>query len=391
MNGKKESFLPSAQHLEWADCEIGVIIHCDMQVFAPEWTYGDLSTLPAASRFNPELLDTDQWLAAAKSLGAKYAVLVAKHGTGFSMWPTAAHSYSVKSSPWRDGKGDVVGDFIRSCKKYDIRPGLYYNCNFNTLYGIDNHKCLFDDTEEHWNDYLEMMLVQLEELWTNYGQLFEIWFDGGHLPHDKGGKRVLDLMTRLQGNAIAFQGDPAFIPSVRWIGNERADAPYPVCRSRTDCGTASTGVLERYFDPAYCGSFDGAYFCPGEADMPNRDQMHACMGGWFWRSGEDSLCYPPYELLERYYSSVGRNCNLLLGMVIDSRGLVPDSDVEQFSETGRLIREQYSLPRGRVSGRGVCFDISVPSSETVNMICVMEDLIYGENIREFIVSGFDRR
>lgn len=381
--------LPSKQHMEWADCEIGVIIHCDLQVFAPEWNYGDVATLPDPSCFHPSALDTDQWLETAQALGAKYAVFVAKHGTGFSMWPTKAHEFSVKNSPWKQGQGDLVADFLKSCQKYGIRPGLYCNCNYNVKYGIDNHRCVFDDTKQHWDNYVDMLLIQLEELWGNYGKLFEIWFDGGHLPYEQGGKRVLDLLTRLQWDTVAFQGDPEHIASVRWIGNERADAPYPACRSLTNGNTASNGLLERFCDPVYSGVFDGKYFCPGEADMPNRDQMHAHMGGWFWRKGEDSLAYPPEELLERYYSSVGRNCNLLLGMVIDDRGLVPDSDVAQFKRTGELIRAQYSHPVGKTMGEGLVFDLEVGVGQSVNMICVMEDQKYGENIREFIVSGFD--
>ena len=103
-----EKVLPSPQHLKWADCEIGVIIHCDLQVFAPDWNFRDPKHLPQASCFNPAQLNTDQWLETAKKLGAKYAVFVAKHCTGFSMWPTKAHDYSVASSPWKNGRGDVV-------------------------------------------------------------------------------------------------------------------------------------------------------------------------------------------------------------------------------------------------------------------------------------------
>jgi alpha-L-fucosidase len=129
-----------------------VIIHLDINIFAPDsFDYAKRETLPPLTVFNPSRLNTDQRLAAARGAGAKYAVLVAKHGTGFCLWPSHVHGYHVGNTPWQGGNGDIVRDFIASCKKYGIRPGLYYNTK---------------------------VLQQLTELWTSYGELFEIWFDG---------------------------------------------------------------------------------------------------------------------------------------------------------------------------------------------------------------------
>lgn len=385
-----EKVLPSPQHLKWADCEIGVIIHCDLQVFAPDWNFRDPEHLPQASCFNPAQLNTDQWLETAKKLGAKYAVFVAKHCTGFSMWPTKAHDYSVASSPWKNGRGDVVADFIRSCKKYDILPGLYCSCPCNFLWKIRSGNPAEAPSPAYFKAYADMVKSQLRELWTNYGDLFEIWFDGGLLTPGFS-REVMEMAQELQPDVVAFQGDPKYISSIRWIGNERADAPVP-CRARSSEQSASDGMTESAHNPAYCGSRTGSFWFPGEADMPNRDQFHAFLGGWFWREGEDDLLYPPEELLERYYSSVGRGCNWLLGMPIDNRGLVPDADVRQYEETGRLIREQYSCLRGRTSGMNTCvLDIEVPGGESVDMICVKEDISKGENVLSYIVSGFDGR
>ena len=116
--------LPTKEQLVWADQEIGVIIHHDLQVYDPECDPRSGGKPPRPDVFNPVALDTDQWLQTARSAGAKYAILVAKHWSGFSLWPTEAHDYSVKSSPWRNGKGDIVADFIRSCEKFGIRPGI---------------------------------------------------------------------------------------------------------------------------------------------------------------------------------------------------------------------------------------------------------------------------
>lgn len=386
---RSDLVLPSPQQLEWAACEIGVIIHHDVQVYEPGYRFrDDREYVPSAERFNPAALDTDQWIETAVALGAKYAILVAKHCSGFSLWPTKAHPYSVAASPWRDGKGDVVADFIASCKKYNVRPGLYASCGCNAYLKVDHNALVGDDDAERWLAYVETVKTQLRELWSNYGPLFEVWFDGGNLPVDRGGREISELLMELQPQAITFQGDPENGNSVRWIGNERAEAPDP-CRATCNLGTQSDGTQEGDFQERYHGSVTGKYWCPGEADMPNRDQVHAWQGGWFWQPGEDDLIYPPLELLDRYYTSVGRNCNFLLGMVIDDRGRVPESDVRQMTELGDLIRKLTSCCRGETSGVGVTFDIAVDDSAPVDMICLMEDIAQGERVLYFTVSGFD--
>jgi alpha-L-fucosidase len=128
---------PSPKQLEWADCEVGVIIHLDLQVFEPsyrfrkQWGYH-----PPASIFNPKALNTDQWIEVAKEMGAKYAVLVVKHCSGICLWPSKASDYNIKNNPYKNGEGDVFREFITSCKKFGIRPGVYYStiCNAHELY-----------------------------------------------------------------------------------------------------------------------------------------------------------------------------------------------------------------------------------------------------------------
>ena len=377
---------PTERQIEWADCEIGVIIHQDMQVYAPDYNHRKDGPQPPAGAFNPSCLDTDQWLATAKSAGAKYAILVAKHCSGFSLWPTKAHDYSVASSPWKGGKGDVVADFFASCKKYGIRPGLYASTCYNAHFGIRGAKG--DYPEPVWNDYRKTVLTQLTELWTNYGEIFEVWFDGGNLPADRGGQEVEDLLYRLQPKAIVFNGNPARFQSVRWPGNERAHAP-EICWSRAGAGTDSDGTVEGVGN-RFSGNPEGRYWCPAEADMPNRDQNYALQGGWFWKKGEDGQLYSPEHLLDCYFTSVGRNTNLLLGMVIDDRGRVPDADVAQFRRFGELVRELYAHPVASTSGRGLEFDLDVSAELRPNLLCVQEDLAFGENVDNgFLLSGRD--
>ena len=172
-HGQITEVLPSAKQQAWIENEIGVIIHLDINIFAPEtFNYEKKETLPPLTAFNPSKLNTDQWIQAAKAAGAKYAVLTAKHGTGFCLWNTKVHKYHTGNTPI---KKDVLAAFIKSCKKYGIKPGVYYNTNMNTYYDA-GYKPMSDADRLKYN---QAVYQQLEELWSEYGSLYEIWFDGG--------------------------------------------------------------------------------------------------------------------------------------------------------------------------------------------------------------------
>ncbi len=407
----RERVRPTPSQAAWADAEIGVIIHFDMQVFEPtyefrkHWGYS-----PDPKIFNPRELDTDQWIAAAKSAGATYAVLVAKHCSGFSLWPTKAHAYSVASTPWRGGKGDIVADFMASCRKFGLKPGLYASASCNGYLRVDNPgKVLIDDPEflktysatqemqsrvgvpgggvwagsEAQKRYNQVVETQLAELWTNYGKLFEIWFDGGVLAPEQGGPDVVPIMRRLQPDAVVF-GSPRDWPSLaRFVGNERGEAPDPFW-STTGNVEAFDGTTET---AGLGGSPEGRIWAGGEADMPNRCQLAAFQGGWFWREGEDLCLYSLDDLSERYFTSVARNCNLLLGMVIDPRGLVPEADCRRFAEFGERIGRIFSKPVARTQGSGTELTLKLPEGRTPTVLGLMEDIRHGERIRKFVVEA----
>jgi len=199
--------LPTPEQVAWADCEIGVIIHFDLQVFKADYEFrAQPPNHPSPAIFAPTALDTGQWIATTKAGGANYAMLVAKHGTGFSLWPTEAHDYSVKNSPWKGGGGDVVADFIASCAKYDVRPGLYYHCGCNGYCNADNPGRALSGTLEDQLRYNRIVEQQITELWTRYGKLFEIWFDGGTLRPELGGPEVEPKLHAYQPQAVCFQG-----------------------------------------------------------------------------------------------------------------------------------------------------------------------------------------
>ena len=378
----KSNVLPTPQQNNWANAEIGVIIHLDMNIFAPE-TYksGQKETLPPLSDFHSSKLNTDQWIAAAKSAGAKYAILVAKHGTGFSLWPTKANDYTISHTPWKNGHGDVVADFIKSCKKYGLRPGIYYNVNSSTLYEAGNN--MSGSARKMYN---KIVLQQLTELWTHYGKLFEIWFDGGILPTSKGGvsDQIAALIKKDQPQAILFQGSSSCKNLIRWVGNENGDAPYPMW-SRTDTTTSSQGIVEI---KGLNGNPDGRIWCPAESDFPSRKQS-AWEGGWFWRADRDQDVLPVSGFIQRYYTTVGRNTNMLIGMAIDTSGQFPKKESANFAEFGKEIRKQFSKSIAETKGSGNEFVLKLGSRPvTVNTISIMEDISIGENIRKYSVEAW---
>ncbi|MDP4285917.1 MAG: alpha-L-fucosidase [Bacteroidota bacterium] len=379
----KSNVLPTSQQEEWAKAEIGVIIHLDMNIFAPD-TYhsGQKETLPPLSIFHPSKLNTDQWIAAAKSAGAKYAVLVAKHGTGFSLWPTKANDYTISQTPWKNGKGDVVSDFIKSCKKYGLRPGIYYSVNYNTLYEAGNNN-MSDSSRKGYN---EIVLKQLTELWTHYGKLFEIWFDGGILPSSKGGvsDQITSLIKKYQPQAILFQGPPSCKNLIRWVGNEKGNAPYPMwCRS--DTTTSSNGILEI---KGLNGNPDGDIWCPAESDFPSRSKS-AWEGGWFWRANREQDVIPVSTLIQRYYTTVGRNTNMLIGMAIDTSGQFPEKETAIFNEFGKEIKKQFSKSIAATKGSGNELVLKLGRHPVkINTISIMEDIAKGENIRKYSIEAW---
>ncbi len=379
-NAKPAGARPTPRQLEWADAEVGVIIHLDVQVFEPTYRFREMrGYTPAPTVFAPPELDTDQWLDTARRAGAKYAVLVAKHCSGFSLWPTRAHDYSVAASPWRGGRGDVVGDFFKSCAKFGIKPGLYCSAACNAYLNVDNPGRVLSGDSAEQQRYNAVVEQQLTELWGDYGELFEIWFDGGVIPPAQGGPEIVPILERLQPGAVVFQGPANWRGLLRWVGNERGEAPYP-CWSATDRLTAEDGTTEKL---GMGGNPLGSVWAPGESDMPNRDQHRAFQGGWFWRAGEDHLLYSLDHLVERYYCSVGRNTNLLLGMVIDNRGLVPEADRARFAEFGTAIAARFGRPRARTAGSGQALELSLPAGGPVSQAVLAEDLAQGERVRQY--------
>ena len=335
---------PTKEQLVWQDMELGVLIHYCLEIYRPElkgdWykTERVREAVPPES-LDPKKLEPSQWVRSAAELGAKDAVLVANHCTGFSLWDTKVNDFSIAHTKWRGGGGDICREFVEACREYGLKPGFYYSTGCNGYYNInDNWK--WDYRSPVYQAYVKNVEAQVTELWTEYGELFEIWFDGGIVPPEQGGPDLTPILKKHQPRAICFQGPRDYPHDIRWVGNEDGLAPEN-CWAATNAGEARyDGTVPE--EKAGVGDPDGKYWWPAECDMPNR--THAAFGGgWGWRAGEEHLLYTPEQLLDCYIRSVGRNANMLMGMSISTDGDFQDE--AQLASFGRLIRETLSLTR----------------------------------------------
>uniref|UniRef100_UPI0032167BC1 alpha-L-fucosidase n=1 Tax=uncultured Draconibacterium sp. TaxID=1573823 RepID=UPI0032167BC1 len=373
--------IPTQEQVEWADCEIGAIIHFDINVYEPEYEWrGQWDYNPDPKIFNPKKLDTDQWVKAVKDMGGEYAVLVVKHCTGFCLWPTKAHEYSIKSSPWKNGQGDILAEFIESCTKYDVRPGVYYSAAANGYFKVDNPGLVRGNNLQEQKAYNAIVEQQLEELYTDYGKFFEIWFDGGCLAPEKGGPDIVTLLHKHQPQAVVFQGPEGTNSLIRWVGNERGVAPYP-CWSTTHTTTSSGGDKE--IDRLH-GNPDGPLWCPGEADFPIRHG--GWQGGWFYHPDNTKHLMSVETLIEKYYTTAGRNTNMLIGVVIDPEGLVPEVDAKRMKEFGDEIKQRFAHPVAKTKGTGKEIVLNF-KPQKINHVVLMEDIKNGERVRKFKIYG----
>ena len=385
--------LPTLEHRIWSDLEIGVLVHMDMQVFEPDYQFREQwGYQPAAEAFAPMELNTDQWILSAKAAGAKYAILVAKHCSGFCLWPTDAHAYSVKKSLWKNGAGDIVGDFFASCKKYGLKPGLYYSSSCNAYLNVDNPGTVQTtiNAEEEQKKYNEIVIRQLTEIWTRYGDVFEIWFDGGCLPVDRGGPDIAGLIHKLQPNALVFQGPLGTKSLLRWVGNERGIAPED-CFATVDFTPES---FDGHDERIYGGNPYGLTWSPAESDIPNRYADQSFEGGWFWHEGEEHALMPAEALLDVYLKSVGRNTNLLIGMVIDNRGLVPDADAAIFAKFGDMVRDAFGAPIAALNQDELSkapdkylYHLKLPVGSNPKYLVMAEEIAHGERVLGYTVNG----
>jgi len=352
---------PTPRQLAWQDLELGMFIHFGMATFT-----GDMDGVVSPDTFNPTELDTDQWLEAAVAMGARYAVLVAKHSDGFLLWQSDAYPYSLKQSAWRGGKGDLVADFVRSCEKYGVKPGLYASTCANAYWQVDYPGYVRGRDPERQKAYNAASEAMLTELWARYGELVEIWFDSGVLPVAEGGPDVVTLIERHQPDAMVMKSAAA---TIRISGGETGTVGYP-------CWATA-----RRREAHGAGHPDGALWLPVECDTPIRDHE------WFWRPGAEHKLHSVDALVDMYYRSAGRNANLLVNANPDRRGLIPDTDMTRYVGFGKEITRRFSRPVAETTGMGQTVELILPGPALVDHVAIQEDTAHGERIRGYVVAG----
>ena len=299
---------PSAQQLRWHEMQYYMFIHFGVNSFTNlEW--GEGAENPKI--FNPQNLDSRQWARIAKKAGMKAIILTVKHHDGFCLWPSAYTEHDVTNSSWKNGKGDVLKELSAACKEYGIKLGFYISPwdRNNPIYGKD---------DQAYNTYFKN---QLKEILTQYGPIFEVWFDGANGDRENPEKYQAydwtgfnETIRSLQPDALIFGAGYA---DIRWVGNERGVA------SETNWNTFDSKQRNPSEDAPIpllqTGIKNGDLWWPAETDVSIRP-------GWFYHPEEDTKVKSADQLEKIYFESVGRNTNLLLNIPIDREGLVNAAD-----------------------------------------------------------------
>ena len=315
---KAANVRPSARQLAWQKLEFIAFIHFTINTFTDkEW--GDGTEDPAI--FNPAQLDTRQWVRVCKDAGMKMIILTAKHHDGFCLWPSKYTEHSVKNSPWKNGRGDVVRGLADACREAGLKLGLY-------LSPWDRHEPAYGNTVKYNKFYKN----QLRELLTNYGEISEVWFDGAKgrdakdMVYDWPGYYA--IVRKLQPDAVIFNG-----LDIRWVGNERGYARQSEwsVMNRNDKPFGFINPQQKDLGSIKAlGDGENLIWYPAETDVSIRP-------GWFYHASQDDKVKSLEKLLDIYYISVGRNTVLLLNLPPDRRGLIPENDVQRLRELRKVL------------------------------------------------------
>ncbi|WP_175632504.1 alpha-L-fucosidase [Pedobacter ghigonis] len=412
---KAANVTPSPRQLRWQMLELTAFFHFGINTFTDrEWGDGKENV----ATFNPAQLNAEQWVKAIKDAGFKQAIITAKHHDGFCLWPSKFTAHSIKNTPYKQGKGDIVKEVADACKKYNIGFGVYLSPwdRNNASYGTDAYNTYF--------------INQLTELLTQYGKVDEVWFDGANGEGPNGKKQVYDfnswytLIRKLQPQAvIAVQG-----PDVRWVGTETGvgrETEWSVLPMGEQSQEKIAALSQKDVNviPTLTGSYKdqdrgsrsklanatGLVWYPAETDVSIRP-------GWFYHSNEDAKVKTPAKLMDIYFTSVGRNGVLLLNIPPNTQGLIAESDVKNLAAFGQKMKNTFtnniaqSATVTSASGKGLkaifdgklntyfttagndstaTIELNWAKNTTFNVLSLQENIAVGQRIEKFEAEYFD--
>ena len=392
--------LPTPAQVEWQKMEFNMFVHFGPNTFTNvEWGDGTESV----DVFAPTALDCRQWAAIAKEAGMKGIIITGKHHDGFCIWPNPESTHTVAQSKWRDGKGDIFKELSEACREYGLKFGVYISP--------------WDQNDPHYGtpEYNEVFRRTIEHAHTNYGEVFEQWFDGACGEGPNGKQQVYDWdlfngeVYRHHPNAMIFTDVG---PGCRWIGNESGIAG-ETCWSTLNIKGFGPGRQAPPKKSLNGGDMNGEAWVTGEADVSIRP-------GWFWRESENDDVKSIDHLLYIWYNSVGHNSLLLLNVPPDTRGLINESDQARLKEFRQALDEIFStdyadgaaIEASHVRGRGyeaanlldddydsywtaeddvrqATLTLSFNEPRTFNRVQLQEYIPLGQRVCEFNIEALD--
>ncbi|MBP5513245.1 MAG: alpha-L-fucosidase [Bacteroidaceae bacterium] len=372
---------PTADQLWWQGLEMYAFIHYSLNTYTgQEWGFGNESP----ELFNPSDLDCRQWARVCKQAGMRGIIFTAKHHCGFCMWPSKYTEYSVKNSPWKNGQGDVVRELADACREEGLKFAVY-------LSPWDRNHPEYGRPE-----YITYFRNQLRELLTQYGDIFEVWFDGANGGNgwygganetrkidDKIYYQWLDtykLIRELQPHCLIW-ADNANRADLRWVGTEAGFIGDPNWSLMYSEGQANGDMLHH-------GVEDGNVWCPGETNTSIRP-------GWFYHDSDNAHVKSLSKLMDTYYKSVGRNSNLLLNFPIAPNGRIHPIDslrgiafskmIDEVFKTDLAKKAKVNTTRNSETSTTTILKFKKPT--TFNRFVAEEDIRYGQRVKKFSLEA----
>ena len=368
--------VPTEDQLRWQDMEMYAFIHYSMNTYTDEeWGFGNEDL----ALFNPSDLDCRQWARVCKQAGMRGIIFTAKHHCGFCMWPSAYTEYSVKNTPWKNGKGDVVRELAEACREEGLKFAVY-------LSPWDRNHAEYGRPA-----YVTYFRNQLRELLTQYGDIFEVWFDGANGGDGWYGganeTRKIDgktyygwaetfrMIRELQPHAVIWN-DGGDRGDLRWVGTEAGNV-----------GETNWSLLNKEGEVTWpmlhFGLEDGDSWVPGETNTSIRP-------GWFYHTTEDAHVKSLSKLMDTYYKSVGRNSTLLLNFPIMPNGRIHPTDSLRGIAFNKMIHEVFKkdlAEDGKKNVQSSIVTIQWDKPTTFNRFVAEEDIRYGQRVKKFTLEA----